>query len=624
MDEIKLLDVFLSNTAGSGQKTNLTSKRNPELFQKLLSAQKNGQISQNAVIGYSVKQEFQDEQDLLEKLDRVLSFLLNDNWMEPDKLHGVYQTKGIISKEASNRRQSIPITFQQYLQPDDKSAESADWKLDFMEISENNLDQPFIGFTRQDFQAISELFERLAENPELFGAQTRSGKSFQTDAPPFMNPVELNTRVIEDIHQNGKALFELADSGGEMPEQIASHPMSGNASQADRQFFQQNDLYARVPDIIQQDIRALSRLFASLANHQSSSGNRENESPQKSGQPAIALDRNSEIDAETFLQLFSSFMKNLVRRIPDKTFRVEGQPHLPPEQGLLESKHPESLVKTTSERNQPASATENQLVGALNEKSPAGQLTQNEREIVAKLLSLISGDRKETESQTKTSSNAVYMNEKGNGIESKLSKFFHLDHRFYRNPGTAEIGKQTDPKPSTGGLDENQAQVMQPNKSIEVQVGEPFSAAKRKPVLPDQIIAAWKQARFAPFGKLSGSFTIRLNPEHLGHLTVKIKNQNGLMTGRIIASTDSAKELLEHHLPLLKQALPNMPMQIERFSVPLQDVGQLLLHQHNEEGEKHSRQKEHNHSDDQENEPFQQFLEEMKIEAVIEDRREQL
>ena len=50
--------------------------------------------------------------------------------------------------------------------------------------------------------------------------------------------------------------------------------------------------------------------------------------------------------------------------------------------------------------------------------------------------------------------------------------------------------------------------------------------AENKP-LTDQVISGWKQMKYTPFGKTTGSFTIRLNPENLGFVTIKVTNENG-------------------------------------------------------------------------------------------------
>ncbi|MDA7025860.1 flagellar hook-length control protein FliK [Bacillus sp. CLL-7-23] len=138
--------------------------------------------------------------------------------------------------------------------------------------------------------------------------------------------------------------------------------------------------------------------------------------------------------------------------------------------------------------------------------------------------------------------------------------------------------------------------------------------------LTDQILGSWKQMKFTPFGKSTGSFTIRLNPENLGFITIKLVKQHGMFSSKIIASTESAKELLEHNLSQLKQALPNMSVQIDRFSVSHQNgdqpFGQFADQQKNQQQAKHD-QPQH-----QENEDFREFLDEL-IETRLQDTEEE-
>ncbi|MCY9092531.1 flagellar hook-length control protein FliK [Bacillus mojavensis] len=138
---------------------------------------------------------------------------------------------------------------------------------------------------------------------------------------------------------------------------------------------------------------------------------------------------------------------------------------------------------------------------------------------------------------------------------------------------------------STGGV-----------QTLDLQLSSDLHTAETKTVA-DQVISAWKQMKYTPFGRSTGSFTIRLNPEHLGFVTIKLTNENGMFQSKIIASSQSAKELLEQHLPQLKQSLPNMAVQVDRFTLPIQSgdqpiYGQLADEQkQQQEGQKQQRQK---------------------------------
>lgn len=138
----------------------------------------------------------------------------------------------------------------------------------------------------------------------------------------------------------------------------------------------------------------------------------------------------------------------------------------------------------------------------------------------------------------------------------------------------------------------------------------------------DQILGSWKQMKYTPFGKSTGSFTIRLNPENLGFITVKLIKQHGMFSSKIIASTQSAKELLEHNLAQLKQALPSMSVQIDRFSVPLQTGDQQQFGQPADDQGRHQQPKQDSRSE-QEGEDFHEFLEEL-IESRTHDYEEEI
>ncbi|MFB8734498.1 flagellar hook-length control protein FliK [Bacillus sp. SL00103] len=59
-----------------------------------------------------------------------------------------------------------------------------------------------------------------------------------------------------------------------------------------------------------------------------------------------------------------------------------------------------------------------------------------------------------------------------------------------------------------------------------------------------QILNTWKQMKFTPFGNSSGRFTVRLNPENLGFITIQLTKQNGMYASKITASTQAARSTL--------------------------------------------------------------------------------
>ncbi|WP_243289872.1 flagellar hook-length control protein FliK [Bacillus sp. FJAT-47783] len=105
------------------------------------------------------------------------------------------------------------------------------------------------------------------------------------------------------------------------------------------------------------------------------------------------------------------------------------------------------------------------------------------------------------------------------------------------------------------------------------------------------------------------TMTIRLNPEHLGTLTVKLTVESNESVAKIIASTQSAKELLEHSIHQLKQALPNTEIEINRFEL-LEEQQMSLFREHQDENSQHQERKQKDEKQEERTESFQEKLNE--------------
>ncbi|WP_078434347.1 flagellar hook-length control protein FliK [Metabacillus halosaccharovorans] len=91
--------------------------------------------------------------------------------------------------------------------------------------------------------------------------------------------------------------------------------------------------------------------------------------------------------------------------------------------------------------------------------------------------------------------------------------------------------------------------------------------------LTNKMVDLLKNSKFSLLNNGTSRFVIKLTPEHLGSITIKIVQQrNGEMVAKIIAATQSAKELLEHSGSQLKQALPNMNIEFEKFDIFTDDI----------------------------------------------------
>lgn len=123
----------------------------------------------------------------------------------------------------------------------------------------------------------------------------------------------------------------------------------------------------------------------------------------------------------------------------------------------------------------------------------------------------------------------------------------------------------------------------------------------------NHLIHAFKGSKFTQLANGANRLVINLNPEHLGNLTVRLVQKNGEMVARIIASTESAKELLEHSVHQLKQVLPTMQVEIERFEVYTEQSTKTF--RENSEEKEQQKNNPHKSRHEEEKETEQSFIE---------------
>jgi flagellar hook-length control protein FliK len=118
------------------------------------------------------------------------------------------------------------------------------------------------------------------------------------------------------------------------------------------------------------------------------------------------------------------------------------------------------------------------------------------------------------------------------------------------------------------------------------------------------------------FEKQSGSqqLLIRLHPEHLGSLTVKLTQANGEMVARLFATSAAAKDLIEGNLHQLKSVLSSQNITLDKIEVNIQnDAERDLFDQKNNDGrgQKQEKQQQTEQTVDEEDTFLKSFEEEL-------------
>lgn len=120
-----------------------------------------------------------------------------------------------------------------------------------------------------------------------------------------------------------------------------------------------------------------------------------------------------------------------------------------------------------------------------------------------------------------------------------------------------------------------------------------------------------QKSQFTSFANGNAQLTLKLNPEHLGTLSIKLIQTNGEMAARIIASTQSAKDLIESNLHQLRHLFAGQNVQVEKFEVNIQNQQQYQMFKDNQDNGKHNEQQEkQSEGNDEEAQSFAESFEE--------------
>lgn len=125
----------------------------------------------------------------------------------------------------------------------------------------------------------------------------------------------------------------------------------------------------------------------------------------------------------------------------------------------------------------------------------------------------------------------------------------------------------------------------------------------------NQLLNAFKNSKFAQVPNGANRLILKLNPEHLGVITVKLVQKNGEMVAHLITSSNSAKDLLEHSIHQLKQVLPSVQIEIERYDIQTEQ-SQKTLKDHSENRKESSSEQQQQH--EEENKSEQSFVDSLK------------
>ena len=129
--------------------------------------------------------------------------------------------------------------------------------------------------------------------------------------------------------------------------------------------------------------------------------------------------------------------------------------------------------------------------------------------------------------------------------------------------GTTETGASSGTNSRAGGLDVVSALGALSRKSV-FKLETPAAA---KDVDPEAFAAQAAKGMAAAIKKEGGTVVMRLTPENLGLLSVKVETGDGAVSARVEASESAARDLLARHVDRLQAALEAHGVRVERIDV---------------------------------------------------------
>ncbi|WLR52341.1 flagellar hook-length control protein FliK [Bacillus tianshenii] len=219
-----------------------------------------------------------------------------------------------------------------------------------------------------------------------------------------------------------------------------------------------------------------------------------------------------------------------------------------------------------------------------------------------------------------------------NNIPNEKKDLHSLNNRFYNTINHALLKGEKNRTEDKQSLPQGVKQVLDSLNTKTEQIGVRLDSEQpqqrlqqtiqlnpnqAKPSMQQQFVEQFQKimqnSRFASFTNGNAQLTLKLNPEHLGTLSIKLVQMNGEMAARIIASTQSAKDLIESNIHQLRHLFSGQNVQVEKFEVNLQNQQQyqpFKENQGNPNGQQNEQEQEPSQENDEQAKSFAESFEE--------------
>ena len=132
-------------------------------------------------------------------------------------------------------------------------------------------------------------------------------------------------------------------------------------------------------------------------------------------------------------------------------------------------------------------------------------------------------------------------------------------------------GSQTEGK--TVRQDSFQNPILESIQDAIDQIEQPVNISGQSYVSGSDIVGQIVEKVRVTLNQNSTSMEMQLYPEHLGKLQIKVVSEDGVMTAKILAETEAAKQAIEGGLTSLKEALEQQNLKVDAVEVMVSTTG---------------------------------------------------
>ncbi|WP_246031625.1 flagellar hook-length control protein FliK [Salibacterium salarium] len=250
---------------------------------------------------------------------------------------------------------------------------------------------------------------------------------------------------------------------------------------------------------------------------------------------------------------------------------------------------------------------------AANQKQPDTANPQKIMDQLSRWLENQSGQQ----NQTKSMETLVQQLKKDTSSET-AAKNNYLQQLLNKGLSSSETASSKAQPPSLSTQDSTG--VMAKAQQAVLHLGEGKTEQARSQEFMKQFQDLIGKSNLQSFKNGTQQLTLKLHPEHLGRLDVKLTQQNGQMTAQLLTTTKTARDMVESQIQQLRATFQQQNIQVDRIDIQQQQPSHLQQGNQGKEQQEHASEQQADSQEspvEDDNESFADMLEDLTFNEQV-------